>query len=182
MVNTDPHLKEVFPLPPLVAYKRPPNIKDKVIRAKVPPETPKRQSRSIQGMKKCNKCPICPFVQNGKSVKATATNTQVDINTSVNCKSANIIYCISCTKCRVQYIGESERSLQERFSEHRGYVANKQLTKATGQHFNLPGHGASDMLVTIIEKVRSLDPLVRKQREEHYIMKFNTRYKGLNKR
>ena len=107
-----------------------------------------------------------------KSVKSTSTNTHVDINTSVNCKSANIIYCISCTKCRMQYIGESERSLQERFSEHR----------ATGNHFNLPGHGASDMLVTILEKVHSLDPLVRKQREELYIMKFNTKYKGLNKR
>ena len=182
MVNTDPHLKEVLPLPPLVAYKLPPNIKDKLIRAKVPPETSKRQSRNTQGMKRCNKCPICPFVQNCKSVKSTTPNTHVDINTSVNCKSANIIYCISCTKCRMQYIGESERSLQERFSEHRGYVATKQLTKATGHHFNLPGHGVSDMLVTILEKVHSLDPLVRKQREEFYIMKFNTKYKGLNKR
>ena len=36
MINTDPHLKEVSPLPPLVAYKRPPNIKDKIIRATVP--------------------------------------------------------------------------------------------------------------------------------------------------
>ena len=32
MVSTDPHLKEVFPLPPLVAYKHPPNIKDKKFR------------------------------------------------------------------------------------------------------------------------------------------------------
>ena len=172
----------MFPLPPLVAYKRPPNIKDKLIRAKVPPETQRRPSRTIPGMKRCNKCPICPFVQDCKSVKATSTNTQVDINTSVNCKSENIIYCISCKKCRVQYIGESERSLQERFSEHRGYVTNNQVTKATGQHFNLPGHRASDMMVTIIEKVHSLDPLVRKEREELYIMKFNTKYKGLNKR
>ena len=35
-------------------------------------------------------------------------------------------------------IGESERSLQERFSKHRECVTNKQLTKATGQHFNIP--------------------------------------------
>ena len=82
----------------------------------------------------------------------------------------------------MQYIGESERSLQERFSDHKGYVTNRQVTKATGQHFNLPGHRASDMMVTIIEKVHSLDPLVRKEREELYIMKFNTKYKGLNKR
>ena len=33
----DPHLKETFPQPPLVAYKRPKNIGDKLIRSKVPP-------------------------------------------------------------------------------------------------------------------------------------------------
>ena len=33
----DPRLKEVFPKPPLVAYKRPKNIRDTLIRSKVPP-------------------------------------------------------------------------------------------------------------------------------------------------
>ena len=181
-MTTDPHLKEVFPLPPLVAYKRPPNIKEKLIRAKVPPLAPNRPIRKIPGMKKCTKCPICPFVQPGKSVKSTSNNTIIDINTSVNCQSQNIIYCISCQNCRMQYIGESERSLQQRFSEHKGYAINKHLTKATGAHFNLPGHSASDMKVTILEKVHSMDPLVRKEREELFIRKFNTKYKGMNNR
>ena len=35
-MKQDPYLAEIFPLPPLVAYKRPPNIKDKLIRAKIP--------------------------------------------------------------------------------------------------------------------------------------------------
>ena len=131
-------------------------------------------------MKKCTKCPICPFVQPGKSVKSTSNNTIIDINTSVNCQSQNIIYCISCQNCRMQYIGESERSLQQRFSEHKGYAINKHLTKATGAHFNLPGHSASDMKVTNLEKIHSTDPLVRKEREELFIRKFNTKYKGMN--
>lgn len=182
MVNTDPHLKEVFPLPPLVAYKRPPNIWDRLIRAKVPPLAPSRPIRIIPGMKTCTKCPICPFVIPCKSVKATSNNTKIDINTSVNCKSKNLIYCIFCEHCRMQYIGESERTLQERFSEHRAYVTNKYLTKATGAHFNLPGHSISDMKVTILEKVHSQDPLVRKEREELFIRKFNTKYRGMNKK
>ena len=32
----DPRMKEIFPEPPLVAYKRPPNIKDKLVRTKLP--------------------------------------------------------------------------------------------------------------------------------------------------
>ena len=38
----DPYLEEVFPLPPLVAYKRQPNIKVKVIRAKIPDKADQR--------------------------------------------------------------------------------------------------------------------------------------------
>ena len=82
----------------------------------------------------------------------------------------------------MQYVGESERSLQDRFSEHRGYVINNHLSKATGYHFNLPGHTVSDMRVTILEKIHSSDPFVRKQREELFIQKLNTKYKGLNKK
>ena len=82
----------------------------------------------------------------------------------------------------MQYIGETERSLQERFSEHKAYVMSRHLGKATGFHFNLSGHSVSDMKVTILEKVHSLDPLVRKEREDLFIRKFNTKYKGLNKK
>ena len=133
-------------------------------------------------MKKCNNCSICPFIDACSNVKSTSNNFTSDINTSVNCKSKNIIYCITCIKCRMQYVGESERSLQDRFSEHLGYVKNKHLTKATGGHYNLPGHTVSDMRVTIVEKIHSSDPLIRKQREELFIQKLNTKYKGLNKK
>ena len=182
MISTDPHLREVYPLPPLVAYRRPPNIKDKIVRAKVPPLAPRRPTRIKPGMKKCNNCSICPFIDACSNVKSTSNNFTSDINTSVNCKSKNIIYCITCIKCRMQYVGESERSLQDRFSEHLGYVKNKHLTKATGGHYNLPGHTVSDMRVTIVEKIHSSDPLIRKQREELFIQKLNTKYKGLNKK
>ena len=77
----------------------------------------------------------------------------------------------------MQYIGESERSLQERFSEHKSYAVNK----ATGEHFNQRGHKVSDMRVSIIEKIFSSDAAVRKEREKYFIMKMNTKYKGLTK-
>ena len=38
-MTLDPRLKEIFPDPPLVAYKRPQNIRDKLIRSKVPQTT-----------------------------------------------------------------------------------------------------------------------------------------------
>ena len=41
MVTVDPHLAELFNLPPLTAYRGPSNLKDKLIRSKVP-EDPSR--------------------------------------------------------------------------------------------------------------------------------------------
>ena len=52
---------------------------------------------------------------------------------------------------------------------------------STGEHFSQQGHKISDMKVTVIEKIFSSDPAIRKEREKFYIMKMNTKYKGLNK-
>ena len=58
---------------------------------------------------------------------------------------------------------------------HLGYIN-------TGEHFNLPGHTKADMKVLVLEKVKYTDPEYRKERESHLIRKFNTFYKGLNKK
>ena len=105
----------------------------KLIRSKIPSSPMKRPRRIIPGMTKCNKCPICPFVQEGKSVRSTVSNYTVDINQPVNCQTRNILYCISCAKCSIQYVGESERTLQDRFSEHKGYAINQKVNKAKSQ-------------------------------------------------
>ena len=106
-MTQDPRLKEIFPEPPLVAYKRPPNIRDKLIRSKVPPPT-KIQRRKVPGMKKCNKCSGCPFIQEGKIVKATSTNFKVDINTNVDCSTTNVIYLLGCDKCHSNISGRQK--------------------------------------------------------------------------
>ena len=181
-MQQDPYMAEVFPQPPLVAYKRPPNIKDRLIRAKIPDPSPARPKRIITGMKKCNKCPICPYVQVGPTIKATQINYTTEINSDVNCQTKNLIYLIGCQKCKEQYVGETSRSLQERFSEHLGYVKNKHLNKVTGEHFNAKGHTHSDMKISIIEKLHNNSDQYRKQREKLFITKFNTKYKGMNRK
>ena len=80
-----------------------------------------------------------------------------------------------------QYIGQSERSLQARFSEHRDYAKKRDFSKACGAHFSSKGHSVHDMSVSIIEKVHSPDELLREERESMFIKKFNSKYKGINK-
>ena len=64
-----------------------------------------------------------PFVKNSKVVRSTKTSEVVEIK-----------------KQKVQYIGESEKSLKERFSQHLGYVYNEHINQATGEHFNSKWH------------------------------------------
>ena len=174
-------MAEIFSLPPLVAYKRPPNIREKLIRAKIPTTPPSRPKREIKGMRRCLNCAACPFVKEGQQVQATQSKFKIDINVSANCQTTNCIYLLGCKRCPLQYIGESERSIKERFLEHKGYVTNNNLSKATGSHFNQKGHKIRELEITILEKIFNPEPQFRKQREKMYINKFNTKYKGINR-
>ena len=65
--------------------------------------------------------------------------------------------------------------------QHIGYVRNTQYQKATGEHFNLPGHQIHQMKFTMLEKVKSSDPLYGREGEKLLIRKFKTFYDGINK-
>ena len=64
MADQDSYLKEVFPEPPLTAYRRQPNLRGYLIRSKVAQN--KRSSRMVKGMKKCgNGCTSCAYIKEG---------------------------------------------------------------------------------------------------------------------
>ena len=64
MKDQDPYLQEVFPEPPLTAFKRQTNIKDRLIRAKVPNMKPNKPQRVMKGMKMCGlNCTSCPYIK-----------------------------------------------------------------------------------------------------------------------
>jgi hypothetical protein len=181
MVSQDSYLRDAFPEPPLIAYKRQKNLGDLLIRAKLPAKSQRKQTkRKLNGMKKCGKCVICPYIKEGKKIEGDTFEWH--INKQVNCKTRNVVYMIECdiSKCKQRYIGETDRELKDRISEHIGYVNTNKLDKVTGNHFNQPGHSKSNMKITIIEKVKSEETQYRKEREKFLIRKFNTFYCGLN--
>ena len=81
----------------------------------------------------------------------------------------------------MSYIGQRGKILNLRIAEHRGYVRNNVTSKATGEHFNLPGHSLSDFTVTILEQPKENNILYREEREHYLIKKFKTFYNGLNR-
>ena len=93
-----------------------------------------------------------------------------------NCESFNIIYLIQCKKCDKKYIGTTGRQLKHRLA----YIFNQVISRATGAHFNLPGHSLAQLKVTILEQTKYNDEEYRKEREKHFIRKFYTYNDGIN--
>ena len=179
----DEYLSQVFPEPPLVGFRRQRNLRDHIIRAKVPTPAPQYPQRERKGMTKCGKCNICPFIKEGKSIKIE-NKPSWSLNKRVNCDSFNVVYLIECNidTCKERYVGETERRLKDRLADHRGYVTSKVVTQPTGAHFNLPGHSVANLTVTIIKQVKNKCNLYRKEREKFYMNKLNTLNNGLNRR
>ena len=157
MVAKDRHLLEVFPSPPLTAFKRQPNIRSHIIRATVAKAQARYPQRDQKGMKKCSQpnCTACPFVREGKNI--TINGKQWKIERKVNCLTYNIVCAIICKKkenCRNVYLGETKRQMKFCLADHCGYVLNQDISKATGLHYNLPGLSLADMSCTVIEQVK----------------------------
>ena len=184
MKSRDQYLGEVFPSPPLTAFRRQPNIRSHVIRAAVAKAPDRYPKRNQWGVKKCNRnnCTACPYLREGQNI--TINGTQWRFKKKMDCNSYNVVYAILCKKdnCKQIYLGETKRMLKFRLADHRGYVVNQDTTTATGLHFNLPGHSLADLSVTPIEQVRKNDTVYRKEREEFHIRRFNTLHKGLNRK
>ena len=181
-MTQNPHMQETFPKPPMVAYKRPKNIRDFIIKAKVAKKV-SRPKRVLPGMHKCNihTCKICPYIHEGKKFTSHFSHKSVEATQHHSCKELNCIYLIQCKKCNQQYIGET-KSFYKRMLQHLSDARNKRLHKAIGEHFSGGGHKMSDMTFTVIERLKNFDFRYRKARESYHIEQWNLKYKGLNKK
>ena len=181
MESQDAYLKECFQKPPLTAFRKQPNIRNLLIKSKIPPPPNLYPRRELKGMKKCGKsCPTCPYVYKTKEIKIhNKKSWRIDKN--VSCESYNIIYLLHCTKCGQNYIGTTGRQLKLRLAEHRGYIINQVTSKSTGAHWNLSGHSLDHLKVSVLEQVKSNDEDYRLEREKYFIRKFNTFNEGINR-
>ena len=74
---------------------------------------------------------------------------------------------IQCKRCKKQYIGETKRTLRERFKEHRQVTNNPlhaNVTAAVPSHFNQPGHSITDMELILLELQPTLSMSRRKEK------------------
>ena len=122
-------------------------------------------------------------MRKGAELKIPISQKSIKLNASIDCTSKNIVYCIFCNKsgCDQIYVGQSQRELKQRFSEHKTSV-RMHAKKVIGQHFNGPGHSIFNMVVAAIEQVFSKDKRTIEKRESMWIEYLEAEFKGLNQK
>ena len=138
----------------MTAFRRQANLRNHLIKSKLPPPPRQCPERDKRGMTNCGKnCQTCPYIKYGKEVQIDKKSTWKIIK-KMSCESFNVIYLLECQKenCQQRYIGITGRQLKFRMADHRGYIINQVTNKATGAHWNLPGHSLADLRVTILEQ------------------------------
>ena len=186
---------DVFPNPPLISYRRPKNLRDLLVRAKINDNNNinTNPAQNKPGSYKCHlsKCMTCPFiVTNTNAYTFSNTNQTRQISNKLSCATNNLIYMIQCQKCSTteqpsdsQYIGQTGRTLRERFGEHRRDIIHK-LTDKSGvaEHFNRPDHSLADVSLIPLETIRQRRESLRRARERQLITAAETlKPNGMNK-
>ena len=165
-------LEKAIPNPPLVSFRRPRNLRNLLVRAQVPTPAPP----TLNGNAPCNsrRCKCCKEIETCNTFKSKNTGRKYDIKATLTCKSKNLVYLISCKRCGLQYIGETENALHIRMNGHRSDIRTKKLDKPVAAHFCQSDHSAEDLEVRGIEKIHENNTDRRKRRESYWIFTLKT--------
>jgi len=63
------------------------------------------------------------------------------------CQTTRLVYCISCLRCPVLYIGETGRTFWQRFGEHLRNIKKNLSSFPIAEHFNKNGHSVRGILL-----------------------------------
>ena len=179
ILHTSSRCKEAIPEPPMVAFRRPTNIKDLVVRSTL--KAPSTEATN-PGFSPCKQCAACKHQHEGhriqhtvssNSITSTTSGESFTIHHSLNCMSTNIIYVITCKRCSQQYVGETKRTLKQRLLEHCG-DAKHSREKPVARHFNLPGHSRNDITITAVDRPGSTNQYHRLALESKWIKRLQT--------
>ncbi|KAL8576769.1 hypothetical protein ACOMHN_067667 [Nucella lapillus] len=168
-IQSDPDLGQVFQRLPLIAFQRDKNLRDLLVRAKVSHQT---NSPAPPGCSPCDeaRCKTCAHIND--STIFVGPQGQFAPQSSYTCKSSDIVYILTCTLCSKLYVGETCRTLNERFTEHlRSMRLN--YNDPIGQHFNSPLHTHTHAKVAAVWQ-NPRDRTYRKHMESQVISRLGT--------
>ena len=132
----DPGMKKVFPEGTIsVTYRRGKCLKELISLSLYPRTVIESASR----ISKCNGS-RCDIRKNYMVLKneftCTATGKTYKVRGDLTCKSDNVVYLISCKKCKQQYVGSAfESNFKPKFRVHKSYFNTDKDRCGEAKHF-----------------------------------------------
>ena len=138
----------------IYGYRRPKNLKDLLVRAKLPTEKIQIEKPSTGPQNKCirKNCRYCQKLDTSGKIISKTTGREYITKHNVSCKSNNLIYCITCKICNTQYVGQTKLRLMDRFQGHFWCIQTNTQKNDVAKHFNTPNHsGIEDVKIHILD-------------------------------
>ena len=161
----------------LMAYRRPKNLRDILVRARLSQKGKGGNSENQNGTP-CNpcltkNCRYCLKLNKTGRIRCKASGREYMAKHNVTCKSSNVIYCLSCKCCGIQYVGQTKNRLMDRFQAHFYNIAYNKAKSEIGKHFNQPDHkGLEDVEIHILDFIHA-HPMGKKAKHLRDLIEFN---------
>ena len=128
----------------------------------------------------CNKpCITCPKMHHSNVVTSN-TDISYKIPGKFNCQSKNIIYVLTCGTHNVQYVGETQRTLNARFRLHESMIKTKRRNPVV-EHFDEENHSNNKFDYKINIVGQEVNKNRRLRLEEAWMLLLDTHHpNGLN--
>ena len=143
----------------VVGYRRPKNLRDLLVRARLPTITDndsQREPRPERPACDSPSCRYCTRINKTGKIKSHSTSKPHNAMRNVNCHSNNLIYCITCKKCARQYVGQTKNTLRQRFVAHFYLIGHKKTEHEVSRHFNAHDHrGIHDVEIHVLEFIKN---------------------------
>ena len=136
--------------------------------------------RNQPGFSPCQadrRCASCKqYGKFSRVIESTNTGETFLIRQHITCRTANVIYVITCAKCKQQYVGETSNSIRTRANQHRSDITTGNKNIPTVRHFK--ACGLQHFQLTVVERVRRHDVETRRARESFWIERIRPAING----
>ena len=141
-------------------YRRPPNLRDSLVHAKLKLRTRSEAGISGKSIITCSnsRCRYCPLMIQRGSITSPATGKSFKCCSNFCCNSTNLIYALKCTTCNKIYVGQTKRPFKKRLVEHFSDINKKDPNKPLGLHFGRANHPSTEVLEIYVLKFISSPP------------------------
>jgi len=113
------------------------------------------KNRGFSFCKNKSICHYCPRLNVSGKITSHTTGQEHECMKKISCRSSNLIYCINCNRCGIQYVGQTHLRLKDRFGGHYTDIKSCNLTKTVSRHLTTNGHnGIFDMTISILEFIK----------------------------